>query len=218
MEGADRHWCAAQGGRGSDPRTLLATLSACGTSAPRSRPRIGAARTPPRRPAPASRASGTASTGGSPPTPAQVVAVYGEGHDSAASRVVLYTGRNTLASDWRLARPQRAQRLDHAAPRGRRTQPGRRVRTLTDARWVLADRAPGYLRPPTRRLRTPGRVGRGASARLRLRHRHRLQPRQGTPPRDCHPPLGHGQRRGHLVTHGPRQRHLRPASASPRGP
>jgi hypothetical protein len=58
----------------------------------------------------------------------QVVAVYGDGRNSADATVVLYAKRG---SGWergpRLARARRQEGLDHRPPRGRQTQPRRRV-------------------------------------------------------------------------------------------
>ncbi|GAA2199469.1 L,D-transpeptidase family protein [Streptomyces bangladeshensis] len=127
--------------------TLLATLSACGSSAPApARGAHGAARTP------------TASSGSTripgvgdrlhrriPADSRQVVAVYGEGHDSAASRVVLYTRQGTHwhpTGSWP-AHNGRNGWTTHHHEGDARSPVG--VFTLTDAGGVLAD--PGTRLP-----------------------------------------------------------------------
>ncbi len=101
-----------------------------------------------------------------------------------------------------LARPQRQEGLDHRSPRGRPAQPGR-VFGLSDAAACCPTRARS-CRTPTRRP-SPARVlGEEDPARLRPRHRDRLQPRQGhhTPGPD--PAAGEEEGRRHLAPPGPR--------------
>ena len=82
------------------------------------------------------------------------------------------------------------------------------VFTLTDAGGVL--RRPGCQAPvqPSRRRSGAALLAEDALARLRLRHRHRLQPRQGHFADRPHAPAGPVEGRQHLAAHGPRQRHL----------
>ena len=91
----------------------------------------------------------------------QVVAVYGEGRNSADATVALYTKQGEkLAPDRQLGRAQRQEGLDPRPPRGRQAQPGRSLHAH-------------------RRGRRASRTGRQAAV-----HQQRgLQPRLRTGPR-----------------------------------
>ncbi|MFF8730617.1 L,D-transpeptidase family protein [Streptomyces sp. NPDC015171] len=138
---------------------LLATLSACGPAL--SGPAPGPAHGAPRAPGQAGRAPATPPTATAdrtripgigdrlhrriPADSRQVVAVYGEGRDSADSRVVLYTRQGPYwrpVGNWRSHNGRDGWTTDHHEG-DERSPVG--VFTLTDAGGVLAD--PGTRLP-----------------------------------------------------------------------
>ena len=130
------------------------------------------------------------------------------GKNSADSTVVLYTKSGATwdkTRSWPAHNGKKGWTADHHEG-DKRSPVG--VFTLTDAGGVLAD--PGAKLPYTQAasFQAPHYWAKSHSARLRLRHRHRLQPRQGHRAERPDPARGAVQGRQHLAPHGPRQRHI----------
>ncbi|CAM5416594.1 hypothetical protein SRIMM317S_01267 [Streptomyces rimosus subsp. rimosus] len=153
----------------------------------------------------------------SPPKRGRSSPVYGKDADSSDATLVLYTEKAKgwhRTADWPAHNGRKG--WTDRPPRGRPAQPGRRLQPHRRGRRAARPGRETAVHP-LGGLHPAPVLGEEDPARLRPRHRRRLQPRQRHPAPGPDPAAGAEEGRRHLAPPGPRQRHVRLRSISKAG-